>query len=372
MKQSVIVVGGGLAGLVSSILLQRAGLTVTLIERKQYPFHRVCGEYISNEVIPFLKSLGLFPEHLQPAQIKRFQLTSIKGKALEMPLDLGGFGVSRYSFDHFLVDQARAAGVEVIEKTVVEEINFEEERFVVDTRQQGRFEAALVIGAFGKKSILDNRLERKFTDRSYPYIGVKYHIKTNEVAPDVVALHNFRQGYCGSSRVENETFNLCYLSRRDNLRTSSSIAEMEERILCQNPYLKNIFKNSDFLFEKPEVINEISFYPKEPVYKHILMAGDAAGMITPLSGNGMAMAIHSAKLLSELIMRYARAEIKRSELEKAYARTWNQSFRTRHWAGRKIQNLFGSEFMSNTAVNIGRHTPAMARFLMRQTHGQPF
>ena len=60
----VIVVGGGLAGLINSILIRKAGFEVTLIERKKYPFHRVCGEYVSNEVIPFLKSEGLFPAEL--------------------------------------------------------------------------------------------------------------------------------------------------------------------------------------------------------------------------------------------------------------------------------------------------------------------
>ena len=56
------------------------------------------------------------------------------------------------------------------------------------------------------------------------------------------------------------------------------------------------------LFEKPEVINEITFEKQDPVSNHILMCGDAAGMITPLCGNGMAMAIHSAKILSGLII----------------------------------------------------------------------
>ena len=56
-KPKIIVIGGGLAGLTSAILLAKANFDITLIERKQYPFHRVCGEYISNEVLPFLKTV---------------------------------------------------------------------------------------------------------------------------------------------------------------------------------------------------------------------------------------------------------------------------------------------------------------------------
>ena len=70
---------------------------------------------------------------------------------------------------------------------------------------------------------------------------------------------------------------------------------MERQVLLKNPHLKRIFSEADFVFGRPEVINEISFETKDPVENHILMAGDAAGMITPVCGNGMAIAIHSGK-----------------------------------------------------------------------------
>ena len=76
LMKKVIVIGGGLGGLISSILLVRGGYHVTLIEEKKYPFHRVCGEYISNEVIPFLKRNGLYPGELSPCSISKFHLTS--------------------------------------------------------------------------------------------------------------------------------------------------------------------------------------------------------------------------------------------------------------------------------------------------------
>ena len=103
----MIVIGGGLAGLINAILLKRSGLSVLLFEEKKYPFHRVCGEYISNEVIPFLKNHELYPEEFEPAPISQFRLTSISGQSLTMPLDLGGFGISRYVFDKWLAAKAK-------------------------------------------------------------------------------------------------------------------------------------------------------------------------------------------------------------------------------------------------------------------------
>jgi flavin-dependent dehydrogenase len=368
--KKIVIAGGGLAGLITANVLARRGIYCQVIEKKEYPFHRVCGEYISNETVPFLKSEGLFPEELGPSSISRFQLTSVNGKMSELPLDLGGFGISRYQFDHFLYQKAKAAGADFLLKSEVDSIGFDNDRFFVATRDK-QFEADLVIGAFGKRSKLDMALRRPFIQLRSPYIGVKYHLRTDH-PHDLIALHNFQDGYCGISNIEDGKSNLCYLSHRDNLKKYGSIAQMEEHVLFKNPFLKTIFSSSEFLFDKPETINEISFEKKSPVEDHILMCGDSAGMITPLCGNGMAIAIHSAMRMSQLIISYCKDEISRDALEKNYARQWSSLFSTRLWAGRQIQRLFGGVRASNLAVNIARNAKPVADFLIRQTHGNPF
>lgn len=367
----MIVIGGGLAGLINAILLKREGLNVLLFEEKVYPFHRVCGEYISNEVIPFLKKHDLYPDELQPSDISQFHLSSISGASLRMPLDLGGFGISRYSYDKWLAEKAQTEGVEIIHQRVIK-ADFEDNQFLITTKSDDQFHARLVIGAFGKRSSLDKSLTRQFISKRSPYVGVKYHIKSNVAEHNEIALHNFNRGYCGISRVENDVFNLCYLSHRSNLKKYGSIPKMEKELLSVNPHLKKLINESDFIFPKPEVINEITFEKKEPVFNHILMSGDSAGMITPLCGNGMAMAIHSAKILSELIIEHLRSGLDRSKLEKDYTKEWNRLFAKRLWAGRKIQSLFGSSNISGPTVSLGKVFRPFASYLMKQTHGSPF
>lgn len=364
----VIVIGGGLAGLVNSILLSRNGLHVALFEKKTYPFHRVCGEYISNEVKPFLIRNKLFPNELYPTDISQFKLTSINGKQAELPLGMGGFGISRFSFDHFLFQKAREAGVKIFDNSAVTSVDFDEDIFSVVANRK-TYQSLLVIGAYGKRSTLDR--DRKFMQKKSPYLGVKYHIKT-DLPANQIALHNFQNGYCGISQVENETFNLCYLSHRDNLRMHKTIENMEHCVLSENPFLKNIWLNSDFLFEQPEVINEISFEKKELVYNHMLMCGDTAGMIAPLCGNGMAMGIRSASLLSDLILQlWDRGIVNRSKLESAYVKEWNRQFASRLWFGRKVQWLFGSKWTSNLGVRI-TNNERLGRAIIDLTHGAPF
>jgi len=371
-RMQIVIVGGGLAGLVASIHLQRAGLSCTLFERNQYPMHRVCGEYISNEVIPYLTSLGAYPAQLNPSQIRRFQLTSIRGTPAMLDLDLGGFGISRYAFDYFLFRLAQQYGVNVQPETEVTNVRLQKDFFTVET-SRGQFEADVVLGAFGKRSRLDKALDRVFISRRSPYVGVKYHVRYPQLPEDVIALHNFHQGYCGTSHVEDQMVNLCYLTHRDNVRAYGNLRTMEEAVLFRNPFLAQLFERATFISEKPETINEISFEAKSPVDNHILMCGDAAGMIAPLCGNGMAMAIHSAKILCEHVIHYTQDPARsRSQLENDYTRSWKKQFAFRLWAGRNIQQLFGSGRASQLAVGMANHLKPLAYRLMKMTHGNPF
>jgi flavin-dependent dehydrogenase len=129
----VIIVGGGLAGLFNAILLNRAGLKVTLIEKKTYPMHRVCGEYISNEIIPFLNALDINIDQLDVARINRVEVTAASGTKFTQKLDLGGFGLSRYTFDNFLHHKGIIEGVNFMTGTRVEDIRFADNQFEVVT-----------------------------------------------------------------------------------------------------------------------------------------------------------------------------------------------------------------------------------------------
>ncbi|WP_066839854.1 NAD(P)/FAD-dependent oxidoreductase [Rufibacter ruber] len=369
--RKAVIVGGGLAGLVSALQLSGQGAEVTVVEKKTYPFHKVCGEYISNEVRPFLEQLGVDLAALQPAELTRFQLSSPKGNTLQTTLDLGGFGVSRFTLDHYLYELAKARGVEFRLKTSVTNITFQEEAFTVTLSTGEQLQAPVVLGAYGKRSSLDRRLQRKFFEERSPYLGVKYHVRT-QLPKHVISLHNFKDGYAGISAIEEDKYCFCYLTTRQNLRHYGTLAELEAQELSKNPHLREIFTNSQFLYAQPEVINEISFAPKACVENHVLMSGDAAGLITPLCGNGMAMAIHSAKILSEQVLLFLHGTQTRAQLEGNYTRLWQQQFGLRLKTGRLVQRLFGHPFLSEVAVAGLKHAPAAVKAIMQRTHGQPF
>ncbi len=367
----VIVVGGGLAGLLNAIELSRTGLKVLLVEQKKYPFHRVCGEYISHEVTPFLKSLGLYPQHLQPVQVDTLKISTPKGRLSVLKLPLGGFGISRFQLDHFWYQQALDSGVTVKQGVKVRGISYYHDHFQVVLDSQETEHGQLVIGAFGKRSNLDKILHRNFMRKRSPYVGVKYHLKApwNE---HEIALHTFEGGYCGVSRVEDQRVNMCYLTHRRHLRKHGSIDALEQRVLTENPLLRELLEQGERIFPQPLVINEISFSPKKAVEEHVLMTGDAAGMITPLCGNGMAMAIRSSHMLSKLIVRYFRDQnYQREQLEAEYQKLWEQQFAYRLMIGRKLQEAFHLPSAMDLLVSLARW-PLVGRFIVRQTHGSEF
>lgn len=286
---------------------------------------------------------------------------------------MGGFGISRFAYDHFLYQLALQSGVEVSLRQEVDDVIFNQRKneFTVRVGQQ-LYTSEFVVGSHGKRSKLDNTLSRKFMLRRSPYVGIKYHIRTRH-PENLIALHNFRGGYCGISNIEEGKTNLCYLIQRSILKKYKSIPDLEREVLCVNPFLASIFLNAEFLFDKPEVINEISFEAKEPVLNHILMAGDAAGMIAPLCGNGMAMAIRSGKMVSDLIIQANLENKNRTWIEDSYSRQWKETFANRLLAGRVIQNnLFGNALSSLLAVNLAIHSKSLTNFIIRNTHGEVF
>ena len=366
----IIIIGGGLAGLVSAIHLSKAGLAVRLIEKNDYPKHKVCGEYVSNEVLPYLQQLGADPMTTGAKKINRFLLSTTRGKTIETNLPLGGFGVSRYTLDHFLLQKALQNNCTLIQNTV-SDVQFENEMFRVLTKDGNELTARIVIGAFGKRSNIDVKLERDFIKNRSPFVAVKTHLK-GDFPEDLVALHNFKGGYCGVSKVENGNLNVCYLANYKSFQQYKNIETFGQEVLCKNPHLKLIFENSVPAFEHPLTISQVSFSNKSTIENHMLMCGDAAGMIHPMCGNGMAMAIHSAKIASELIIDHFNKKISsRQELEATYSRMWNTTFKARITTGRILQPFFGKDGLTRAIMYGVKHIPAVLPAIIRHTHGKP-
>ena len=362
----VLIIGGGLAGLTAGIHLSQQGFDVLLIEKYAYPHHKVCGEYVSNEVLPYLKRLGVDPIKNGAKNISSFEISNIKGELLSTKLPLGGFGISRYHLDNILYQKLlETAAVEI---ATVSAVCFLKEIFEVQTQAGGKYTADFVLGAYGKRSNLDMQWKRNFIQKPSQWLGIKAHYEFN-MPEDIVALHNFNGGYCGLSQTETGAVNACYLTTYTAFKKHKNIDVFQQEVLCENPHLKHFFKNATLLFDAPLTISQVSFSKKETIENHVIMLGDGAGLIHPLCGNGMAMAIHSAKLFSEIFIGCKNTGQTRKTIEARYASNWQASFSWRLRAGMLIQKMLLKPMATQVGFKVAKVIPGMLPMLIKQTHG---
>lgn len=370
MRYNVAIIGGGLAGLALAIDLRKRSYSVLVIEKGDYPRHKVCGEYISMESHRYLLDLCPKLKELDLPFINEFKLTSGKNKAFSTNLSLGGFGISRYLLEDLLYQEAAQLGVVFLLNTKASSVVSENSNFIIDT-SSAKYTTSLVCNTTGRKSNLrtDEEIQKPIKTN---YVGIKYHVRIPRKS-NLIEIHNFPGGYCGISNIEEEKSCLCYIVNADKLKTSgNSIPKLESTFLFQNSELERIFTNAEFLLENPVTVSGINFRIKKTCVNGVFYAGDSAGSMAPVTGNGMSMALRSAATLAKNIDLYFSNKIDRKTLELNYQHMWFNEYATKIKLSRYLQKLSEYPFLSNRTIELFRLFPALAKGVIRQTHGLPF
>lgn len=362
-----IIAGGGLASLSIAILLARQKRKVLVIEKKSYPMHKVCGEYISNESVAFLEKLGLKDLLKKATKINELLISDTKGSAINTSLHLGGIGISRYTLDSALSVKAKEEGVEILENTQFENHHYQNEIFTV--KASGQYYTALILITATGKYPAGDFYKSEYKKNST--IAVKYHIQFNQ-PQQRIALHLFKGGYAGISHTDLNAYCLCYLVNAKYLKQSVDIKTMEQKHLMNNPFLYQIFTEGKKLNEQPLVISHIHFETKKPVYKHVLYIGDSAGTIAPLTGNGMSNAFRSAHLLFPILEKYFNNDITRTQLENQYHTIWYKTFKKRIQFSVWVQRLLTVPFLTRILFFVAKRSNKLREIIIAKTHGKSF
>lgn len=363
------IIGGGMAGLSLAIILAKAGKKVILFEQRKYPFHKVSGGYFSNEGIPFMASLGIDLKDRNLPSIERMIMSSPNGQSINVKLDVGGVGISRYEIDNELYHIALSLGVAIRIETRVRQVQFEDGQFQI-TLDEEMIYARTVTGAFGRSSNMDVSLNRNYKAQNEErlFVAVEHHIRI-PYQDHFVEIHGFPGGYCGISAYGDGMVNLSYTTRASTLKAHHGIAGLEQDVLSTNKYLGRYFKEGTFLLAKPQTISHVYFDIKEPVTDHILMIGDAAGNIAPISGNGMSIATHSAKLAAEAIIPYLNGQLSFAGMEAQYRAAYQRHFAKRIIVSRRLTHLLINPVLTNAAFPFFKLFPFLVNYVSRQIHG---
>jgi menaquinone-9 beta-reductase len=331
----LLVIGGGPAGATLASIAARHGVSVVLLERDSFPRDKVCGEFLSWDAFPILDRIGALDaiENCTPARITRALLVTPR-RVTESPLPQTAYGISRMQLDEILLRNAAAAGAFAAEECVVESMERLDSGHAVVARPRGeeplRIEAKLAVGAWGRWGRLDLNLGRQFTaDRRQRHIGFKRHYAAGLTASDAIELHPFAGGYLGAQPIEGSRSNLCGLVHQSRISSlKGGWPRFTDNLAASSTSLKALFEAAKPLQDEYLSSDPVIFRAKEPVHEGAILIGDSAGLIDPLTGNGMAMAIQSAALAAPFALAIL-DEGDRTAILSAYARAHRQLFATR-------------------------------------------
>ena len=356
VEVDVAIVGAGPAGSTLAAILARRGASVALIDRDTFPRDKVCGEFLSYDALPIIDDFGL--DLSSAPRISRCRIVG-RRRTFEFEFPQTARGVSRLRLDDLLVRHAVAAGAQALESCSASAIS--RERVETD---RGEIRARVVVGAWGRWGRFDQQLNRKFvTDRGHRNFGFKRHYRGD--GSDVIELYSFEKGYVGVSAIENGETNICGLVHAARLAGHKGKWEaFIDEIRREEPHVDAMYARYEpaqdaFLSSEPVI-----FRGRSAVEQGIFLIGDASGIIDPLTGSGMAMALQSAVLVAPFVLD---ALVGKRD-ERKYERQHREFFDNRIAWSRRVAVLLSRPNLLDSALAV-RPSAAIGEFLLRKTRG---
>ncbi len=292
----VVVAGGGLAGAAAATLLARGGRRPLLLERSIGPHDKICGDFVSTEASTHLAALGFDTGALGGHPIDRVRLVSgMRSVGARLPFT--ALGLTRRRLDAALLDHAAAAGVEVARGVTVRRA----EGRTLATSAGDLAPAALLV-ATGKHDLRGAGRDRAGTLDHL--IGFKQYYRpsaaTLAALDGVIEIVLFDGGYAGVQRVEDGMVNLCLLA--DRRRFDASGGDVLADVILREPRLAELVGDATPLLARPLTISAVPYGFVHGGDDAAFRLGDQAGVIPSFTGDGMGIALHSARLAAAAVL----------------------------------------------------------------------
>lgn len=297
MQDEVLILGGGVAGCAASIALARQGRSVTLLEREPAPRHKVCGEFLSGEALEDLHNLGIDVASLGAVPIHYVRLAAAR-RAAEAPLPFPASSLTRKALDAALISKAIAAGVRVKCGCNVQSLNCTSANLWQATLDDGTTcEAPTVFLATGKHDLRGHGRPRD----PHQWVAFKMYYRLfaaqTEDLGDASELTLYSGGYGGIQPVEDGITNFCCVVQRRyfaraGLHWEGLIAQMQRD--C--PHLAMRLAGAEPLLDKPITVTHIPYgYMRRTTEDRLYCIGDQAAVIPSFTGDGISIALHTAR-----------------------------------------------------------------------------
>jgi flavin-dependent dehydrogenase len=297
LQDEVLILGGGVAGCAASIALARKGRSVTLIEREPTPRHKVCGEFLSGEALEDLHTLGIDVESLGAVPIGRVRLAAAR-RAAEAPLPFPAASLTRKTLDTALIAEAIAAGVRVEQGRSVQALSRTAANAWQATLDDGTTrEAPIAFLATGKHDLRGH--SRPKDPHQWVAFKMYYRLSPEQTAElsGASELMLYPGGYGGIQQVEGGLANLCCVVQQRYLaRTSQRWENFLAKIQQDCPHLAMRLAGAEPLLAKPIAITHIPYgYIRRTTDDGLYCIGDQAAVIPSFTGDGISIALHTAR-----------------------------------------------------------------------------
>lgn len=366
----VAIIGAGVAGSCMAHAMARRGWNTLLIERHAVSRHKACGEFLSPESRAALSRLGLEAtiDSLRPAEMDAVRLAAANGVMLRIPLPGMAKGISRYVLDRAVRNAAIRQGARVLAGTAAVSVDKEGPIYRVGLRTaQGTafVSAKTVIGAWGRAAA--PRLTARKPQAGPVFVGVKTHFAGIRPAGEV-ELYFFRGGYLGIAPIEAGRYNLAALVTAKSFeRAGKTASGVFETAVRENAALRGRLSGAKPIPGTEAAAAPVRISRAPTAWEKVPHIGDAAVVVPPLCGDGMALAMFSAELCAVLADRYLQGAITLEQWRRSYTRSLQELCAGPLRWGNAVQRWAGNAWTLPLLLRAGKFAPGLARRLIAAT-----
>lgn len=349
------VTGAGPAGTACAIAAARAGLRVALVERAVFPRHKVCGDCLNPSVWPVLEALGTAPavRALAHAALHHVRFVDLKGRPLEVPLPPDAErAVTRESFDAVMLQAALDAGVVLFAGAPLTGLSANPQGWDLSTSQT-TLTARCLTAADGRNSTTCRLLGIAPHARA-GRVALQCHAPLDPSYQGTVALELLPHGYCGIAPVDDQRMNLCLVSENRHLAETKATVQKRFGLSADQAW------HSMAPLERPA----LAPVPRPGCF----LAGDAARVVEPFTGEGIYYALRSGQLAAVAAVAWC-SPASRATAGRAYTLAHRQLYRHRLWVNRLSRLAVTHRHLGSLLLALGRPFPGLLRHLTAKVTG---
>ncbi len=365
-RWDVIIIGGGLAGLISAIILSRHGKSVLVVERKEYPRDKVCGACLNANALASLKHLGLMAL-LDEANAPTLSQVNIfcGSQKLSMPLPAGR-AVTRSLLDYLLASEAQKSGAQILQNASASLESLASDTSTRSVRIQTTSDtftcdAKVVMIAAGLSGVkIESRPWRSsIKPRSKIGIGCVIQADRSNLEAHNIYMCVRQHGYLGMVKAEHGLLNLAAAIEPGILKTPGGISTWISETLHHYGLELETEIDPNQWIGTPALTRRV----EKPFGPRWVAIGDSVGYVEPFTGEGMAWAIAGSAQAAFHVLAEIDQWSEKSETQ--WGILHRKLIHDRQLGCKWLAWTLNSSFRSHCALRLASYLPPLATWFVR-------